>query len=163
MKNQNLELSQSGSLFNFLMANNETLPVIGKGATILHWSDRHAYEVTKISEDGKTVTIQRYKTCTSGTFPNITYSYVSTDNYDVVLTYRKNGWYQVFNVIEFTKEFSKKMEDSKFYREICSNRTKYWNESGQLNLIEGSTINKKRYSKVNIVFGVKDEHFDPCF
>jgi hypothetical protein len=51
--------TQTGSFFNHLMSNDITPPVVGKGATILLWSDRHAYFVDSVSSDGKEVTITR--------------------------------------------------------------------------------------------------------
>ena len=51
----------TGSFFNYLMANSMSVPEVGKGATILHWTDRAAYFVNSVSEDGKTVEIERAK------------------------------------------------------------------------------------------------------
>ena len=51
--------TQTGSFFNHLMSNDITPPVVGKGATILVWSDRHVYFVDSVSPDGKEVTITR--------------------------------------------------------------------------------------------------------
>lgn len=48
----------TGSLFNHLMGNNATLPEVGKGATILHWTDRSAYEVVEVSESRMECIIQ---------------------------------------------------------------------------------------------------------
>ena len=50
----------TGSLSNYLMGNNATLPEVGKGATILHWTDRSAYEVIEVSENKMECIIQRY-------------------------------------------------------------------------------------------------------
>ncbi len=52
-------MKQLNSLTSF--TNHE--PIVGMGATILFWSDRHAYEVLSVSEDGTDVVIQRYRTC----------------------------------------------------------------------------------------------------
>ena len=59
MKN-NMKVKETGSLVNLLMDNNIGVPEVGKGATILSWSDRHAYEVMSASEDKTRVLIQRY-------------------------------------------------------------------------------------------------------
>lgn len=40
------------------MSNNASLPVVGKGATQLHYSDRSCYEVIEVSKDGKTVILE---------------------------------------------------------------------------------------------------------
>ena len=42
------------------MSSNGTRPEVGKGATILRWTDRQAYEVVNVSKDGKEVVLQRY-------------------------------------------------------------------------------------------------------
>ena len=48
---------------NSLKSSTDNKPVVGKGATILLWSDRHAYEVLRVSNDATEVIIQRYRTC----------------------------------------------------------------------------------------------------
>jgi len=52
---------ETNSFFNHLMANSMSVPKVGEGATILHWTDRTAYFVNSVSEDGKTVEIERAK------------------------------------------------------------------------------------------------------
>lgn len=49
----------TGSVFNSMMSNSVTPPKVGEGATILHWTDRSAYFVNSVSEDGKSVVIER--------------------------------------------------------------------------------------------------------
>jgi hypothetical protein len=62
MKKQSLKLgTETGSFFNYLMGNTQSLPEVGKGATILYWSDRDAYEVLNVSADRRRVLIQAYK------------------------------------------------------------------------------------------------------
>lgn len=51
----------TGSFFNYLMGNSMTIPEVGKGATVLHWTDRAAYFVNSVSADGKEVVIERAK------------------------------------------------------------------------------------------------------
>ena len=45
--------SDTGSLFNHLMAVSAAAPVVGMGATLLLWTDRHAYTVVWVSDNGK--------------------------------------------------------------------------------------------------------------
>lgn len=52
--------AETSSLVNHIMSNNSTRPEVGKGATILRWTDRQAYEVVNVSKDGKEVVLQRY-------------------------------------------------------------------------------------------------------
>ena len=53
--------SQTGSLVNHLMSGHVggPVPVIGMGATILCWTDRHAATVVRVSPSGKTVWVQQ--------------------------------------------------------------------------------------------------------
>ena len=51
--------TQTGSIFNHIMSCGDTKPEVGKGATELLWTDRHAYFVDWVSEDGKECKIQR--------------------------------------------------------------------------------------------------------
>jgi hypothetical protein len=55
---QKQQLKETGSFFNYLMANNSSIPVVGKGATILLYSDRKVAEVIEVSKDGKKVVIE---------------------------------------------------------------------------------------------------------
>ena len=52
--------TETSSLVNHIMSSNGTRPEVGKGATILRWTDRQAYEVVNVSKDGKEVLLQRY-------------------------------------------------------------------------------------------------------
>lgn len=49
---------ETGSVINYLSSNNPTPPVVGKGATELCWTDRHAWFVQEVSNDGKRVIIE---------------------------------------------------------------------------------------------------------
>ena len=51
--------TETGSLMNHLRSHNPTPPVVGKGATELHWTDRSAWFVNEVSEDGKTAIIEK--------------------------------------------------------------------------------------------------------
>jgi hypothetical protein len=52
--------TETGSLVNHLMSQSGAgVPVVGKGATELMWTDRHAYFVNYVSEDLKRCVIER--------------------------------------------------------------------------------------------------------
>lgn len=51
--------TQTGSFVNWMMSQGQTPPVVGKGATVLLWTDRHAYFVDYVSKDGKEIAIER--------------------------------------------------------------------------------------------------------
>ena len=59
---QRRKVGVAGGFFNQMMGNNSSIPVVGEGATILMYSDRHAYEVTEVNEDGSECKI-RPMTC----------------------------------------------------------------------------------------------------
>jgi len=45
---QNRKIGVAGGFINQMMGNNSSIPVVGKGCTILHYSDRSAYEVIEV-------------------------------------------------------------------------------------------------------------------
>jgi hypothetical protein len=53
--------TETGSVINHLKSKNPTPPVVGKGATELMWTDRKAYFVNEVSEDGKECVIESAK------------------------------------------------------------------------------------------------------
>jgi hypothetical protein len=53
--------TETGSLVNHVMSKAGTKPEVGKGATELLWSDRHAYFVNEVSKDKKECVIERAK------------------------------------------------------------------------------------------------------
>lgn len=161
VKRQKLALRNSGSLFNFLMAQNASIPVVGKGATILHWSDRDAYEVVEISEDGSRVTIQQYEAERIdglGMSDCQTYKYEKLNPCKQVIVWFRGAWrYEIHSIT-----WMKGVHDS-FSGYADMKRTGCFDDQGNLKLIPGMTRMKKSYSKVNIIFGVKDEHYDFSF
>ena len=56
-KQKGEKIGAAGGFFNQLMSHNSTVPVVGEGATILLYSDRHAYEVLAVDEKKKTVVL----------------------------------------------------------------------------------------------------------
>lgn len=119
--------ASSGSFFNILMANNESIPVVGEGATILMYTDREAYTVVDFNPKKKEVRIQK---CNPKRIDNFgmsesqIYDYSEHDDYFKNLKYRYNNWYEVYFDAYQDKEV---------------------------------------YSKVRILFGVRDEYYDFSF
>jgi hypothetical protein len=60
MKQKQTKLSQTGSLMNWMMSSNSSIPEVGKGATELHYSDRTPYEVLEVANGGKSALIRQY-------------------------------------------------------------------------------------------------------
>lgn len=52
--------TETGSFTNFVLsAGDGPIPVVGMGATILGWTDRHACTIIEVSKSGKTIKIQQ--------------------------------------------------------------------------------------------------------
>lgn len=67
---------------------------IGDGVTALYWSDRHAYTVISVSDDDKTISIQRdFVTSTPGSMGASVDSYQhNPDGEIIVCKYGSAGW-----------------------------------------------------------------------
>lgn len=156
--------SQVGSVINWMMSANKTLPVVGQGATILSWSDRHTYEVLSVSEDGRKVVIQAYRaerTDTNGMSESQDYKYEILEGSKIDIIWRNNAWRRVGKSIVLTDEFRNWVEaNQQEWRDTYNN---YCDENHNLKLIEGKTKIKMKYTKINILWGVKDEYYDYSF
>lgn len=72
-------------------------PEVGMGATMLLWTDRHAYTITRVSESGKTFWMKRdIATLEPGTSPwqgNQDYHYTRCeDSGETMVKFGKKGW-----------------------------------------------------------------------
>lgn len=155
----------TGSFINYLMGNNTTLPEVGKGATILLWTDRHAYEVMSI--EGDKVTLQQYlpeRIDSNGMSETQKYKYEKLSGKEKIIVWRKNGWFELIETIVFTPEYSKYVEQNrKDYYKSGAYKQLYNPETNSLILVKGKTKIKRTYSKINIIFGVKEEYYDYSF
>ena len=160
----------TGSLFNYLMGNNATLPEVGKGATILHWTDRSAYEVIEVSENKMECTIQRYDPESgngSGMSDAQSYTYEKLTEEKMHLVWRQGAWREKGSKIVYTKEFiaahpehewslakalTEEQRSEIYQGEVCPQK-----------VVAGITREKKVFHKVNIIFGVKSEYYDYSF
>ena len=146
-----------GSLTNRYSENRMFVPEIEKGTYVTEylWSDRHAYEVVKVV-DQKHVFIRRLKAIRTdnwGMSDAQNYRYESDEKASTKeLVKRGEYWYEVFT-------FSKEIHD-KIVKEVgwClwSLTEKQW-----ARIDEGKVV--KRYSKLNVSFGVADEYWDYSF
>lgn len=158
-KSQTLKLgTQTGSLFNFMMGNNSTVPVVGEGATLIQWTDRSACEVISISEDGRTLQMEHLKairTDTNGMSDSQQYRYEPTGNL-FTLVWKQGAWRQACTKIWLTEEALQMSNKERI--EKC-----YDKETGDPILVPGLTFEKKTFPKVNIIFGVKRAYHDYSF
>lgn len=107
--------TETGSLFNHLMSNNEAAPVAGQGATVLHWSDRHAYFVDWVSEDGKECMIERViakRTDEGGMSDAQEWSYhrnPDPNRLRIMIRYRYGAWWTYSQDAEGKKHYINKL------------------------------------------------------
>lgn len=165
---QVLNIKLSGSLFNYLMANNETIPEVGKGATVLLYSDRHAYEVIEVSKDLKSVKIQRYapkRIDANGMSDNQSYEYNELSSEVLNLVWYRNSWRIKTKTVVFTKEFNDIITErmNSGDTSLTHKERKELFSGGHLQLVPGLTREKTEYNKINIIFGVKREYYDYSF
>lgn len=159
----------TGSLFNYLMGNNQSLPIVGEGATVLHWSDRDAYEVLAVSEDSECVVIAQYRPKridNEGISESQDYEYIDYSDHLEVVVWRNGSWKTVIHEIDFVKSFweeyqSQPAETVKQWRE--DNIEPLYDEDYHLKLVPGKTRLKTKYDKINIIFGVKKQYYDYSF
>ena len=150
-----------GSFTNYLMGNNSSVPEVGKGATLLMYSDRYPYEVLEVSNDGKRCVIRamNHKAIGEG---------MGHQDWDITpdlcapkhtLVYRNRAWRKECNMIVFNDDWY----NSFATREELWDAQKLlnvWDDRGDLRLIDGVTKVKKSFDKVNILFGVAEYHYD---
>ncbi len=156
-----------GSFFNYLMGNNKTIPKVGEGATILHWTDRSAYEVMFVSENGRTVEIQRYdseRTDNLGMSDSQSYKYEKFTGEIQTIVWKWGSWKQVNRQIVLTPEFQEELESREGPPVATEEeRARMRDKDGLLVIIPGMTMEKVFHSKVNILWGSKREYYDYSF
>lgn len=127
---------------------------VGTPVTEYLWSDRHVHEVTKVI-DQKHVFIREMeaiRTDKNGMSDSQQYRYESNENAnEVELVKRGDVWYKVTT---YTKELYEKLVKE------------YWcgwvlTESQWKRIDEGKDV--KKYTKMNISFGIADYYYDFSF
>jgi hypothetical protein len=171
-KVQKAKVGVAGSLINQLMGNNATTPVVGEGATQLHYTDRTCYEVVEVSKDGKTARLQRLSArarLMGSSIGHQDWILEPTKNY-MTIVWRHNAWYKVNYKIEYTEQYMQEYRASgasSLWSYINANPKLYAQVYGEdcepVNVVEGVTREKKVYEKISIIFGVKDYHYDWSF
>lgn len=173
-KQQSRKVGVAGSFSNQMMGNNNTEPKVGQGATVLLYSDRHCYEVVSVSEDGNTAVLEALEAVANPEFENGEGHQnwiLNPTGQCSTITWRKNAWYWVHTEVVFTKNFEDEMtakganfiglflrkNDPEMLERI------YGDRAMPSRVVEGITREKKTYSKVSIIFGVKDYYYDWSF
>lgn len=164
---QKAKVGVAGNLINQLMANNSTLPEVGKGATELMYSDRHCYEVIEVSEDYKTVKIEslsaKHDPSKEGGMGHQNWILEPTGQFSTVV-WRNNKWKVKSTIIDWTKEFCKKADATgKNYYQVLTEEefaAVYGEEIRPSNIVEGITEYKTVYNPIKLIWGTKDYRYD---
>ncbi|OFY43999.1 MAG: hypothetical protein A2X18_07675 [Bacteroidetes bacterium GWF2_40_14] len=160
---------ETGSLTNHIMGRNATLPKVGEGATILHWTDRSAYEVMEVSKDYKTVVIQKYepeRIDNNGMSESQEYKYEKLNGCNEEIVWKYGAWRKIIKTIEYTNETFElivKGRKDGTYNDKCDLFKEIHDENGEFRFVAGKTIVRTKFSKVNIVFGIRQEYYDYSF
>jgi hypothetical protein len=173
---QSRKIGVAGGFINQMMGNNSTAPVVGEGATILHYSDRSAYEVISVSNDSTKCTIRKMTTKFIGQgYGDERYEYISNlegSTVDLEWNEKKGSWGKVYFTTEIIKSLSKRLQkqygwgyaDFIPFPEGVTKDDLYTDDVyASYNLIEGVTKQYKNFEKVSVIFGVCEEYCDPSF
>tara|TARA_R110000782_G_scaffold98188_8_gene183439 strand:- start:1464 stop:2027 length:564 start_codon:yes stop_codon:yes gene_type:complete len=173
-KQQSRKIGVAGGFMNQLMGNNQSIPVIGEGATILHYSDRSAYEVIEVSPNGDSCVIRSMDTTWCGlAYGDEQYTYQSNPENgtrNIEWNAKKQQWQSFAYSVQIIKSLRKKLWeqfDWKFWDNLPNGlkiADLYVDEDfDEMKLIDGVTKRYKNTSPVSIIFGTMDEYRDPSF
>jgi len=167
LKQKGQRIGAAGGFFNQVMSQNATEPVVGEGATVLLYSDRHAYEVVEVSPNKKTVKIQRYnpkRTDGLGMSDAQSYEYKELTGEVRTLYYKWGSWKTKSETALFTEEarqtygnFGPKLHEA--YKKAGGE----YKGAFACTIIPGMTKLKTEWHTLNVIFGVKREYYDFSF
>lgn len=150
---------ETGSFVNMMMSQNSTLPEVGKGATVLHWTDRHAYEVIEVSNNKKRVVVQQYlpkRIDKNGMSESQEYEYKELSPVKEVIVWKWGGW-------RFERDELIPINEEQYYSRSRKEIEDSYDENGFMKHQQGLTKWVKKYHKVDIVWGEKREYYDFTF
>jgi len=152
-----------GSFTNYMMGNNSTLPEVGKGGTLIMYSDRYPVEVLEVSKDKKKCVIRsmdyKAKPNAGGMGHQEWEITLNPEAPKYTIVYRQGAWRKVVELIQFEESWFDSFESSQNrWNEI--NRLQLFDENNNLKLIEGVTKLKRQFDKVNILFGRAEYRYD---
>lgn len=166
---QTKKLSGSGSFQNYLLSNNASIPIVGNGATIMHYTDRDCAEVIEVSKDGKTCVIEHLDAIADTTKElgcgHQNWILKPTGRFDTI-TYRNGSWKVCGEKIVFTNEFKEANKKHFFIADALTDEQKneiYGDDAWPRKVIDGITRKKKTYDTIRIIFGRKNYHYDWSF
>lgn len=145
---------QTGSVTNHLMSGHNGLPEVGKGATELLYSDRHAYEVSRI--EGNRAWIKQCITKRIDKNDHCSemqeYDYSQLSQYEQEIVFRNGCWRRCTSKVVYI--------DDTMYDIPFNERKHHLNEDGGLKFIDNITTMKYSYPKIHIIFGIQQEYRD---
>ena len=118
-----------GSIINHIQANSkQPEPSIERGMTRYMWSDRYAYFINSISDDGKTIVIERPlrgRTDKNGMSESQSYSYArNPDAEPITLRFRYGAWWEVATCPDRIRRYhAMKSYNNPKYKPV---KTVYW-------------------------------------
>ncbi len=179
IKKQSRKVGVAGGFMNQMMGNNSTTPVVGEGATILKYSDRDAYQVIEVSDDGSSCVIQKMNTKNVGEcYGDESYEY--SDNQkghtrSIEWNEKKSCWGEVWYTTEVIKSLEKKYFKEYGYEWmeiLLSEKGLTFDDIiegeddevfTEYKLIDGLTKKYKHFDYTSIIFGVAEQYRDPSF
>lgn len=176
-KVQRRKIGVAGSLQNQMMGNNATTPKVGEGATLLSYTDRSAYEVISVSDNGNSCVIRKMNCIFVGNgYGDERYEYKSDLDgitYDLEWNEKKGKWGKVVYTVDVIKALEKKLSEQYEYplRNLPGGLTyddlKIEDDNARfgyrLKLVKGVTKEYKHFYPVSVIFGVMDQYRDPSF
>jgi len=166
---QTKKVGVAGSFINQMMGNNSSIPEVGKGATRLHYSDRTCYEVVEVSEDKMSAKLEILEAEWNKNLPggegHQNWILKPTGNFCTVV-WRNNSWKVKGTEIHFTKSFVEQHKDAISYSRLLTEEQRQLIYKGDVHpcgVVEGITERKIVYSKIELLFGVKDYYYDWSF
>lgn len=180
---QSRKVGVAGGFINQMMGNNKTYPIVGKGATELMYSDRHAWEVIDTSEDHSRCTIQAYdpeRIDNLGMSDSQSYKYekLTEEKRNLVWRSKQGGcWCVHTKEVRIIPKIRKELEQitywtyeamtEKYGKKIADHVFRKDDEDGTyykgLRLVDGITKEYDNYQPISIIFGLKEKYYDFSF
>tara|TARA_R110001592_G_scaffold337415_1_gene624007 strand:+ start:355 stop:912 length:558 start_codon:yes stop_codon:yes gene_type:complete len=180
---QTRKVGVAGGFINQMMGNNQTYPIVGKGATELMYSDRHAWEVISVSDDHSRCTIQAYdpeRIDNLGMSDSQSYKYEKLTEEKRNLVWRKKQggtWCSHGKEIRIIPKIRKQLEQHNYWsydamievygKKIADHVFRKDDPDGTyykgLRLVDGITKEYDNYHPISIIFGIKEKYYDFSF
>jgi len=164
---QRHKVGVAGSFINQMMSNNNSLPVVGQGATEMHYTDRDCYEVVEVSADYKTVKLEALEAkprVIPSPIGHQDWVFEPTGSFCTIV-WKWGSWKRKYKAIEFTKEFLATVPTMGAARSLTDEQREqiYKGHPFPQVAVEGITKEVTKYSNIRIFFGSKDYYYDWSF